>query len=173
MATAPRFFSRIQARPSIEVSAENVGALTDTVPELFSGAPGLEGPTKHKGDLHAFTAQDRSGRYLHYGIREQAMALMMNGIAAHRGLVPVGAIDPSFPTTSAVAAHCGADEPAVHHRLQSRFDRRRPQRPYISAGGVPRRTAGGPQYTGASPSRRSETAECWRWLSPTGAARSP
>jgi transketolase len=80
-----------QARPSIEVSAEIVGELAAAIPELFPGAPDLEGPTKHKQTLPAFTAQDRSGRYLHYGIREHAMGSMMNGIVAHRGLVPVGA----------------------------------------------------------------------------------
>ncbi|MDP4026711.1 transketolase [Methylobacterium sp. NEAU 140] len=80
-----------EARASIEVSAEIVGALADAIPELFSGAPDLEGPTKHKQAFAAFTAGDRSGRYLHYGIREHAMGSMMNGIAAHRGLVPVGA----------------------------------------------------------------------------------
>ncbi|QGY00860.1 transketolase [Methylobacterium mesophilicum SR1.6/6] len=80
-----------EARSSIEISAGIVAELSDTIPELFSGAPDLEGPTRHKGALHAFTAQDRSGRYLHYGIREHAMGSMMNGIAAHRGLVPVGA----------------------------------------------------------------------------------
>ncbi|MGU3327721.1 transketolase [Methylobacterium mesophilicum] len=86
-----RFAAEGTARPSIEVSAEIVAALSEAIPELFSGAPDLEGPTRHKGELHAFTAQDRSGRYLHYGIREHAMGSMMNGIAAHRGLVPVGA----------------------------------------------------------------------------------
>ena len=78
-------------RATIEVSAEIVGELSGAIPELFSGAPDLEGPTKHKQALHAFTAQDRTGRYLHYGIREHAMGSMMNGIAAHRGLVPIGA----------------------------------------------------------------------------------
>ena len=80
-----------EARAAIEVSAEIVGELAQAIPELFSGAPDLEGPTKHKQDLSAFTATDRSGRYLHYGIREHAMGSMMNGIAAHRGLIPVGA----------------------------------------------------------------------------------
>ncbi len=86
-----RLAASAEARPSIEVSAEISRGLADAIPELFPGAPDLEGPTKHKQALTAFTAQDRSGRYLHYGIREHAMGSMMNGIAAHRGLVPVGA----------------------------------------------------------------------------------
>ncbi len=80
-----------QAKPGIDVAAELVGELAGAIPELFTGAPDLEGPTKHKQALSAFTAQERNGRYLHYGIREHAMGAMMNGMAAHRGLVPVGA----------------------------------------------------------------------------------
>ncbi|WP_336486806.1 transketolase [Methylobacterium nigriterrae] len=80
-----------EARATIEVSAEILADLAAAIPELFSGAPDLEGPTRHKQCLAAFTAQDRGGRYLHYGVREHAMGAMMNGIAAHRGLVPVGA----------------------------------------------------------------------------------
>ncbi|KAB1079807.1 transketolase [Methylobacterium soli] len=86
-----RFAEAGEARPTIEVSAEILADLTQALPELFSGAPDLEGPTRLKQALAAFTAQDRQGRYLHYGIREHAMGAMMNGIAAHRGLVPVGA----------------------------------------------------------------------------------
>jgi transketolase len=37
-----------------------------------------------------FTATDRTGRYLRYGIREHEMAAAMNGIALHKGLVPYG-----------------------------------------------------------------------------------
>ncbi|ACA17178.1 transketolase [Methylobacterium sp. 4-46] len=78
-------------RPTIEVAADILAALAETVPDLFSGAPDLEGPTRHKQRLAAFTATERAGRYLHYGIREHAMGAMMNGMAAHRGLIPVGA----------------------------------------------------------------------------------
>src|SRR6202040_2978833 len=33
---------------------------------------------------------DFSGRYIRYGVREHGMAAAMNGIAAHRGLIPYG-----------------------------------------------------------------------------------
>lgn len=36
------------------------------------------------------SAGDFSGAYIYYGVREHAMAAMMNGIALHRGLVPYG-----------------------------------------------------------------------------------
>ncbi|HKM62052.1 MAG TPA: transketolase C-terminal domain-containing protein, partial [Acidisphaera sp.] len=53
-------------------------------------APDLEGATQHKRSLRAFTPDDRAGRYIHYGIREHAMGAMLNGMAAHGGVVPVG-----------------------------------------------------------------------------------
>ena len=79
------------AQSSNQSSADIVALLAEAIPELLPGAPDLEGPTNCKRALPAFTAANRSGRYLHYGIREHAMGAMMNGIAAHGGLVPLGA----------------------------------------------------------------------------------
>ena len=75
----------------IMLSAAIVDRLTDIIPELVAGAPDLEAPTQHKRRLPAFTAGDQTGRYLHYGIREHAMGGMMNGMAAHGGILPIGA----------------------------------------------------------------------------------
>jgi transketolase len=36
------------------------------------------------------TAADFSGRYIHYGVREHAMAAVMNGMALHGGFIPYG-----------------------------------------------------------------------------------
>jgi len=52
--------------------------------------PDLEAPTSHKRGVAAFTAQHRAGRYVHCGVREHLMGAMLNGIAAHGGLMPVG-----------------------------------------------------------------------------------
>jgi transketolase len=38
----------------------------------------------------AVTAADFSGNYIHYGVREHAMAAAMNGMALHGGIVPYG-----------------------------------------------------------------------------------
>lgn len=78
------------AEYGIRLSGDIVDALADVIPELLSGAPDLEGATAHKRRLPAFTADDHGGRYVHYGIREHAMGAMMNGMAAHGGVVPVG-----------------------------------------------------------------------------------
>ncbi|MDZ5695813.1 transketolase [Chelativorans sp. M5D2P16] len=40
--------------------------------------------------LRSVAPGDYSGRYIHYGIREHAMAAAMNGIALHGGLIPYG-----------------------------------------------------------------------------------
>ena len=74
-----------------QATAEIVAILSEAIPELLPGAPDLEGPTNCKQGLAAFTAENRDGRYLHYGIREHAMGSMMNGMVAHGGLVPLGA----------------------------------------------------------------------------------
>ncbi|WP_017017601.1 transketolase family protein, partial [Enterovibrio norvegicus] len=39
----------------------------------------------------AVTADDASGNYIHYGVREFAMTAIINGIALHGGFVPYGA----------------------------------------------------------------------------------
>lgn len=40
--------------------------------------------------LGAVTAEDRRGRYVHYGVREHGMAAAMNGLALHGGFIPYG-----------------------------------------------------------------------------------
>ncbi len=40
--------------------------------------------------MKSVTADDFSGRYIHYGIREHAMAAAMNGMALHGGFIPYG-----------------------------------------------------------------------------------
>lgn len=73
-----------------KISGDIVDLLSEAIPEMFSGAPDLEGATLHKRRLPSFTADDRSGRYVHYGIREHAMGSMLNGMAAHGGVVATG-----------------------------------------------------------------------------------
>jgi len=74
----------------IKLSADIIDALTDAIPELLSGAPDLEGATQHKRRLAPFTASNHGGRYIHFGVREHAMGAMLNGMAAHGGVVPLG-----------------------------------------------------------------------------------
>jgi transketolase len=76
---------------TVRSSGEITRVLSQAIPELVGGAPDLEAATQHKRDMQPFTPEDRNGRYIHYGVREHAMGAMMNGMAAHGGMVPYGA----------------------------------------------------------------------------------
>ena len=80
-----------QGKPQggIMISAEINDLLTDVLPERVVGCADLEAPTSHKRRLKAFTANDRSGAYVHCGVREHVMGAMANGMAAHGGVIPL------------------------------------------------------------------------------------
>ncbi|HXZ02524.1 MAG TPA: transketolase [Stellaceae bacterium] len=66
-------------------------ALAPVMPELVGGSADLTGSnnTKAKGQK-VIAAGKFSGSYLHYGVREHAMAAAMNGLAVHGGIIPYG-----------------------------------------------------------------------------------
>ncbi len=68
-----------------------LNAVGSKIPELFGGSADLT-PSNNTliKEAGVFSADNRSGRYVHYGVREHAMASMMNGIALHGGIVPYG-----------------------------------------------------------------------------------
>jgi transketolase len=75
----------VPTRSAIE---EVLGAVVDVVPGLFTGSGDLTGNTGMKVDsLGVFSAQNRTGRLIHYGIREHAMGASANGMAVS-GLFP-------------------------------------------------------------------------------------
>ncbi len=74
---------------SIAASGAIAAALYDVLPEMMTACADLEAPTNHKRQLTAFTASDRTGRYLHCGVREHAMGALANGMAAHGGVIPL------------------------------------------------------------------------------------
>ena len=78
-----------EPRPTIDASGAVCDALAGPLPETIVLCADLEAPTGHKRGRDAFTAQDRSGSYVHCGVREHLMAAMACGIAAHGGLRPV------------------------------------------------------------------------------------
>lgn len=65
--------------------------LTKSMPELIGGSADLTGSncTKYK-HMQAIDSNNYSGSYVHYGVREHAMAACMNGIALHGGIIPYG-----------------------------------------------------------------------------------
>ena len=61
------------------------------VPETVGGSADLTGSNNTlTPDLALLTRDDYSGRYIHYGVREHAMAAIMNGLALHGGVIPYG-----------------------------------------------------------------------------------
>lgn len=70
-----------------ESSGIMINRLANLIPNLIGGSADLAPSNKTymtgKGD---FSAEDRSGRNLHFGVREHAMAAIVNGMYAHGGL---------------------------------------------------------------------------------------
>ncbi len=68
-------------------SGEELNRLVKFVPNLIGGsadlAPSNKSDMKGRGD---YSAENRAGANLHYGVREHAMSAIANGIAAHGGL---------------------------------------------------------------------------------------
>lgn len=68
-----------------------LGPLTEKLPQLIGGSADLTGSNNTKTpSTTPFSAEDYSGRYLYYGIREFGMAAAMNGMMLHGGVVPYG-----------------------------------------------------------------------------------
>ncbi len=70
-----------------------LGALGPNLPELIGGSADLthSNYTDIKGETGSFQPDSRDKRYLHFGVREHAMAAILNGIAYHNsGLIPYG-----------------------------------------------------------------------------------
>ncbi|MDI9217295.1 MULTISPECIES: transketolase [Clostridium] len=81
------FWSFDKEMATRESSGIIINRLASIVPNLIGGsadlAPSNKSYMNNKGD---FSAEDRSGQNLHFGVREHAMAAISNGIYAHGGL---------------------------------------------------------------------------------------
>ncbi|HEX7114026.1 MAG TPA: transketolase [Steroidobacter sp.] len=74
-----------------QASQQVLNAFGPSLPELFGGSADLTGSNNtNRKDSKVCTAEDASGNYVHYGVREFGMAAIMNGIALHGGLIPYG-----------------------------------------------------------------------------------
>ena len=59
------------------------------VPNTIGGSADLTGSNNTKtNDMGVIGPGDFSGRFIHYGVREHAMAAAMNGLALHGGVIP-------------------------------------------------------------------------------------
>ena len=72
-------------------SQKMLEAITPEIANMLGGSADLTGSNNTKTPATApISANDFSGRYIYYGIRELAMAAAMNGMALHGGIIPYG-----------------------------------------------------------------------------------
>lgn len=89
------FIKELQANPAKiatrKASQNALDAFGAILPELLGGSADLapSNLTMHKAS-QPISAEDFSGNYLHYGVREFGMSAIMNGVALHGGFVPYG-----------------------------------------------------------------------------------
>ena len=87
----PTFTAADGAMATREAGGRVMNALAGVVPELMGGSADLAPSTKTLLDGYAdFSAGDRTGRNLRFGVREHAMGSVLNGMAYHGGFLPYG-----------------------------------------------------------------------------------
>ena len=76
---------------SRKASQQAIAALAPTLPELLGGSADLAGSNLTLWpEAKGADASDAEANYIYYGVREFAMAAIMNGIALHGGFIPFG-----------------------------------------------------------------------------------
>jgi transketolase len=79
------------AKATRQLSQSVLNAIAPQLDKLVGGSADLTGSNNTKAaSQQAITTDDFAGNYLHYGVREHAMAAMMNGMALHKGIIPYG-----------------------------------------------------------------------------------
>jgi transketolase len=80
----PLWATRKASQAALEV-------FTAAIPEMIGGSADLTGSNNTRTKAtEPVTPDNPGGRYLHFGVREHAMAAAMNGMALHRGVIPYG-----------------------------------------------------------------------------------
>jgi len=90
-ASLPTFASADGSMATRVASGKVIEILGSRLPEMMGGSADL-GPSTHTNIDRAgnFEPENWAGRNMHFGIRENAMGAILNGIALHRGLIPYG-----------------------------------------------------------------------------------
>ncbi len=99
---SPKLATRISSRDTLEV-------LNPACPTLVSGSADLTGSNGTKTSSYkAVSAESYDGNYIHYGVREHAMAAVMNGLSLHGGFKPYSGTFLAFADYSRGAIRLGA-----------------------------------------------------------------
>jgi len=87
----PVFEADDKGMASRKASGKVLNCIAEKLPNFIGGSADLTGSNNTNLDREGvFSATNRTGRNLHYGVREHAMAAAMNGMALHGGVIPFG-----------------------------------------------------------------------------------
>ncbi len=150
------------------VATRNAGqvvmnAIAGVVPELFGGAADLTASTKTIFKDSPSFHVDPTGRNVFFGVREFGMCAMVNGMAAHGGLIPFGSTFFVFSDYCRSALRMAALM-SVHSLFVFTHDSvglgedgptHQPIEQLMSLRAIP-------QLTDFRPADANETAACWR-----------
>lgn len=88
----PKFEDYSEKIATRVASGKVLNAAAIDIPTLIGGSADLnESNMTHIKSSTSFSAEDRKGKNIHFGIREHAMGSVLNGMAIYGGLVPFGA----------------------------------------------------------------------------------
>ena len=86
-----KFFESKTDAASRKSSASVLEGITNNLPELIGGSADLSGSNNTNTKYSKIIKPSSfNGNYIHYGVREHAMAGIMNGMALHKGIIPYG-----------------------------------------------------------------------------------
>ena len=88
----PKFENYLEKISTRVASGKVLNAAAIDIPTLIGGSADLnESNMTHIKSSASFSAEDRKGKNIHFGIREHAMGSVLNGMAIYGGIIPFGA----------------------------------------------------------------------------------
>jgi transketolase len=94
----------VEKQPALatrQASRQVIDTIAEALPNLLGGSADLTHSNLTKARTQASVVPGQfAGRYIHYGVREHAMAAAMNGIALHGGFIPYGGTFWRLPITA-------------------------------------------------------------------------
>ncbi len=104
-----RFGAERPAIASRQASQLVIDAIAEALPNFLGGSADLTHSNLTRAKTHRpIKAGSFAGSYIHYGVREHAMAAAMNGIALHGGFIPYGGTFLTFADYSRPAIRLAA-----------------------------------------------------------------
>ena len=104
-----RFASERPKLATRQASQQVIDVIADALPNLLGGSADLTHSNLTLAKTQSPVRRDHfEGKYIHYGVREHAMAAAMNGIALHDGFIPYGGTFLSFADYSRPAIRLAA-----------------------------------------------------------------